>query len=62
MSGDEIFILALVIGSVIAVVSIAVQARRAKASATATAAKDVSRGEEPAPAAPRQTTTDRRRR
>jgi len=59
MSADEFFILALVIGSVIAVVGMAVQSRRAKSSSPPTAVKDVSSGQEPAP---RQTTPDRRKR
>jgi len=62
MSADEIFVLALVIGSVIAVVAMAVQSRRAKSSSPATAANDVSSGEEPAPPAPGRTTPDRRKR
>jgi hypothetical protein len=62
MSADEFFVLALVIGSVIAVVGMAVQSRRAKSSAPATAAQEVSSGAEPAPTAPRQTTPDRRKR
>jgi hypothetical protein len=61
MSADEIFVLALVIGSVMAVVGMAVQSRRAKSSSPTTA-KDVSSAEEPAPPAPRQTTPDRRKR
>jgi hypothetical protein len=50
MSADELFVLALVIGSVVAVVAMAVHSRRAGTSgATAAAtAKDDGRPEEPA--------------
>ena len=62
MSADEIFVLALVVVSLIAVVGMAVKSRRAESSSPATAPKDVSSGEEPAPPAPRQTALGRRKR
>ena len=59
MSADEIFILVLVIGSVVAAVAMAVQSRRAKTSSSAPAP------EEPVSpavnAAPGRTTRDRQK-
>lgn len=46
MSADEIFVLTLVIGSVIAVVMMAVQSRRPKPSPSTTAAHDDKRAKE----------------
>jgi hypothetical protein len=66
MSADEIFILVLVIGSMVAVVAMAVHSRRAKTSSRAPAAEDHRRAEAPASppvsTAPGRTTRDRQKR
>jgi len=64
MSADEIFVLTLVIGSVIAIVAMAVQSRRAKTSSSATEDDGSAEGtvSPTVEAAPGRTTRDRRTR
>jgi hypothetical protein len=64
MSADEIFVLTLVIGSVIAIVAMAVQSRRAKTSSSATGDDSSAEGtaSPTVEAAPGRTTRDRRAR
>jgi len=65
-SPDEIFILVLVIGSIVAVVAMAVHSRRAKTSSSARAAEDRRPADDPASppvsAARGRTTRDRQKR
>jgi hypothetical protein len=64
MSADEIFVLTLVIGSVIAIVAMAVQSRRAKTSSRAIEDDGSAEGtaSPTVEAAPGRTTRDRRTR
>ncbi len=64
MSADEIFVLTLVIGSVIAIVAMAVQSRRAKTSSSATEDDGSAEGtvSPTVEAAPGRTRRDRRTR